>query len=363
MAHEAQVRYSDLVLAKMRAENILKDGVIFNNDYEGDPVAGAVKVPVRDDEVKVGDYDRSKGGDMSESTTVYRTILVNREKYVNELIDGYDAASVPDNLVADRLDSAGYSLARTLDHDGGSTLIAQGTKLNISSIGPSTIYGEVVNIRTQLSKANVPDDGKRYLLVSPDTYASLLKCPEFVKASALGDSTVQTGLVGKIAGLNVYEWNDSTANLAMIAGHPRYATRVNAWKVPVAVNDLADGKHIGASAVQGRTVYCHEVLRKNAVYAVFAAGSLTAAMASFTGKDNAAGKANVTVSEAATASFVYRVNPVKRAALDESFSELIAEKSFESGVTEITAKRGDIVEIIDLNADGKCVRVGYVTVA
>ncbi len=359
MAHEAQVRYSSLVLAKMRAENILKDGIIFNNDYEGDPVAGAVKVPVRDDEVKVGDYDRSKGGELGESSTVYRDILVNREKYVNELIDGYDAASVPDNLVADRLDSAGYSLARTLDHDGGSTLIAQGTKLNISSIGASTIYGEVVNIRTRLSKANVPDDGKRYLLVTPDTYAALLKCTEFVKASALGDSTVQTGLVGKIAGLNVYEWNDSTANLAMIAGHPRYATRVNAWKVPVAVNDLKDGKHIGASAVQGRTVYCHEVLRKNAIYAVFAAGSLTAALTSFTGKDKD-GKAIVTVTETATNSFVYRINPAQRAALGEVFSSAAA---FESGVTEISAKKGDIIEIIDLDADSKCVKVGYVTVA
>ena len=58
MAHEHQERYSSLVLAKMRAENILKDGIIFNNDYEGDPVSGAVKVPVRDDEVKVGDNDR-----------------------------------------------------------------------------------------------------------------------------------------------------------------------------------------------------------------------------------------------------------------------------------------------------------------
>ena len=36
-----------------------------NNDYEGDPVAGSVKVPVRDDEVRVGDYDRSAGYSMA----------------------------------------------------------------------------------------------------------------------------------------------------------------------------------------------------------------------------------------------------------------------------------------------------------
>ena len=240
MPHEAQERYSSLVLAKMRSENILKDGIIFNNDYEGDPVAGAVKVPVRDGEVKVGDYDRSAGGDLSESSTEYRSILINREKYVNELIDSYDAASVPDNLVADRLNSAGYSMATTLDRDGASTLISQGTRVNVSAISAATVYSDVVDIRTLMSKAKVPNDGRRYLLVTPDIYAAMLKSPLFVQASALGDEVKQSGALGKMAGFTIYEWSDDTANLAMIAGHPRYATRINAWKVPIAVKDLSD---------------------------------------------------------------------------------------------------------------------------
>lgn len=358
MAHEAQVRYSSLVLAKMRSENILKDGIIFNNDYEGDPVAGSVKVPVRDDEVRVGDYDRSAGGDLSESSTVYRPILINREKYVNELIDSYDAASVPDNLVADRLDSAGYSMARALDTDGASTLISQGTRVNISAVTSGTVYSDVVNIRTLMSKANVPNDGRRYLLVTPDIYAEMLKSPLFVSASALGDDVKQSGAVGKIAGFTVFEWNDSTANLAMIAGHPRYATRINAWKVPVAINDLKDAKHIGASAVQGRSVYGHEVLRKSAVYAVFSAGSLTLTQGTF-----ASDKCKVTVAESATSAFAYRVNPAKRATLAEDFTAIATTNAFTSNSTQISCKKGDVIEIIDLDSDKKCVKVGYVTVA
>ena len=53
MAHDLQVRYADLVLAKLRKELVLKDGVVFNNDYEGAPSAGAIKVPVRDTEVAI----------------------------------------------------------------------------------------------------------------------------------------------------------------------------------------------------------------------------------------------------------------------------------------------------------------------
>ena len=61
MAHEAQERYSALVLAKIRQENKLKNGVVFNTDYEGSPKAGVVKIPVRDAEVEVSDYDRANG--------------------------------------------------------------------------------------------------------------------------------------------------------------------------------------------------------------------------------------------------------------------------------------------------------------
>ncbi len=358
MAHESQERYSSLVLAKMRSENILKDGIIFNNDYEGDPVAGSVKVPVRDGEVKVGDYDRSAGGDLSESSTEYRSILINREKYVNELIDSYDAASVPDNLVADRLDSAGYSMAATLDRDGASTLISQGTRVNASAISAATVYSDVVDIRTLMSKAKVPNDGRRYLLVTPDIYAAMLKSPLFVQASALGDEVKQSGALGKMAGFTIYEWSDDTANLAMIAGHPRYATRINAWKVPIAIKDLADGTHIGASAVQGRSVYGHEVLRKSAIYAVFSAGSLTLTQGAF-----ASDKCKVTVAETATSAFAYRVNPAKRAALDEDFTAIATSNAFTSNSTQISCKKGDIIEIIDLDSNKKCVKVGYITVA
>ena len=59
MAHLAQERYSSLVLAKLRASLVTKDEVIFNTNYEGDPKAGIVKIPVRDAEVAVSDYNKA----------------------------------------------------------------------------------------------------------------------------------------------------------------------------------------------------------------------------------------------------------------------------------------------------------------
>ena len=357
MAHEAQERYSDLVLAKLRAELVLADGFVFNNDYEGDPKAGAVKIPVRDTEVAVSDYDKANGLAPTNGSTSYTTLVIDKDKAVNEVVDGYDAASVPDKIVAERLDSAGYSLAAQIDTDGATVLIAGSTVTNIASLTKDNIYSAIVDIRTAMSKAKIPDDGKRYLLVTPDTFALILKSPEFISASDLGDTVKQNGILGKIAGFLVKEWNDSTANLAMIAGHPKFATRVHEWQTPVKVQDLAQsGQFIGACAVQGRRIYGHKVLRQAAIRSVFAPGALTVSLAA-----SDAGKTIVTVTAGNTGTtYAYKLNPASRATFDET-STAYGGTSLTSGTTKIAVSEGDVIEIVNLSSS-KVKAVAYVTV-
>lgn len=269
MAHTPQERYSQLVDLKLRDVIVKKDGVIFNNRYEGDPKAGVVKVPVRDTEVAIGDYSKTNGATATHGDTTYLDVTIDKDKAVNEIIDGYDAAAVPDNLVADRLDSAAYSLALQIEKDATVALEGAATQYDdTTALTKDTIYEKVVGVRTKMSKAKVPNDGRRFLLVTPDTYALLLTSPEFIKASDLGDAVVQTGAVGRIAGFNVYEDNTLTeATTEFIAGHPDWCTRVNEWAVPVHLQDISgSGKYIGASAVQGRRIYAHKVTKATTLY-------------------------------------------------------------------------------------------------
>lgn len=269
MAHTLQERYSQLIDMKLRALLVKKDGVIFNNRYQGDPKAGLVKVPVRDTEVTVADYDKANGATATHGDTTYLDVKIDKDKAVNEIIDGYDAAAVPDNLVADRLDSAAYSLALQIEKDASTALETDATTYSdTTALTKDTIYESVVGVRTTMSKANVPNDGRRFLLVTPDVYALLLTAPEFIKASDLGDAVVQTGAVGRIAGFNVYEDNTLTdSSTEFIAGHPDWCTRVNEWSVPVHLQDISgSGKYIGASAVQGRRIYAHKVTKKATLY-------------------------------------------------------------------------------------------------
>lgn len=263
MPHEARERYSELVDAKLRDTIVKRVGIICNNRYEGSPKAGAVKVPVRDTEVTVADYNKKSGTAMTHGDTDLLTVPIDKDKAVNELIDGFDAETVPGKLVADRLDSAGYSMALQMEKDASAELTAGGTTLeDTAALTKSNIYEKIVDARTQLSKIHVPTEG-RWLLVAPETYALLLKSPEFIKASDLGDAVVQTGAVGRVAGFTVFEDTTLGENVDFVAGHPNWFTRIEEWTVPVAVNDLkGSGDFIGAVAVQGRKVYAHKVTKK-----------------------------------------------------------------------------------------------------
>lgn len=268
MAHELQERYASLVDAKLRHVLIKKDGVFFNTRYEGSPKAGNVKIPVRDAEVSVQEYDKANGVAGTNGSTAYIDMPIDKDYAVNEIIDGYDAAAVPDNLVADRLDSASYSMAYKQEQDATDCLEASATALeSTAALTKNTIYETIVDVRTKMSKAKVPNDNRRWLDMSPDAYALVLKSPEFISASDLGDEVKQTGALGRIAGFLVFEDTTLSETTDFIAGHPDWCHHVGEWAVGIHVQDLAgSGKYIGASAVQGRNVYSYKVSKPQTLF-------------------------------------------------------------------------------------------------
>ena len=285
MAHELVTEYGQIVDAKLRASLVTKDNVIFNTYYEGVPTAGAVKIPVRDGEAVVADYNKTAlaNNGIKYGSTGYITAVISQDKYVNEYIDGYEAEAVPDNLVADRLDSAGYSLANTEDSHALQTLVngakgktydgvafsdirlgLAGTNIN-KTITKSNVYEVFVDMMVALDEAKVPAEG-RYAIVSPAVYAMILQDSNFIRQAQLSQELLMTGAVGMIAGFILYKSNKLAAlNMAAIAGHPSFATRIDAWKVEPKLVDLTgDMNVVGGSAVKGRFIYTHEVTKPQA---------------------------------------------------------------------------------------------------
>ena len=276
MAHANQERWSKLVDAKLRNQLVTRDNYIFNNRYEGDPKAGKVKIPVRDTEVSVKDYNKATGIDPEAGTTTYLELNIDQDEAVNELIDGFDAASVPDGIVADRLDSAGYSLGLSIDKKSIEALQAASGATKTAAT-EANAYKLALEAKRVLSRKGVPADG-RFMIVSPEYLEVLMLDEHFIKRGDLSQEMVQAGVAGKIAGFNVFESNnmdyENTTRVAskkttteFICGHPNWCHRVMEWQVPVHLQDLAgSGKYIGASAVQGRKVYGIKVSKPQTLY-------------------------------------------------------------------------------------------------
>lgn len=298
MAHSYQDRFSKIVAAKLNASLVTKDNVIFNTYYEGDPKAGAVKIPVRDGNPTVASYSKTAVGNnaLTYGSTAYITATLDNDKFVNEYIDGYEAAAVPDGLVADRLNAAGYALAAAEDADGIATLInavqgknragnsypstdpryqKAGTVTPVSTadgFSKTTAYSFAVGLAKALDEKNVPQEG-RFLIVDPTARALLLQDDNFIRYGDLSQQLKESGAIGQIAGMAVYLSNrmgkgaDITIGttayygyVTMLAGHPDYCTRVDEWLInPKLVSLEQDANVVGGSAVKGRWVFTHEV--------------------------------------------------------------------------------------------------------
>lgn len=279
MAHTLQERYSQLVDAKLRATLVTQDNYIFNTNHEGSPAAGAVKIPVRDTEVEVKAYSKTAGTALSSGATTYITMLMSNDEAVNELIDGYDAAALPDDVVAERLASAGYTLGLSMDKKSIAAL-EKTEGVTVSTVKTastaSNAYSYVAAARTALSRMGVPT-ADRWLIASPEFMEVIMQDEKFIRQGDLSQELVEAGVVGKIAGFNVFESSNlmykntgfissKTVTTEFICGHPNWCHRVQDWAVPVGVNPIADGVHIGASAVQGRKVYNVLVSKPATVY-------------------------------------------------------------------------------------------------
>lgn len=285
MAHEHQERWASMVDAKLRSTLVTQDNLIFNNRYEGDPTSGKVKIPVRDTEVAVKEYDKAAGVAAEAGSTAYLDLNIDHDEAVNELIDGYDADSVPDDIVADRLDSAAYSLALSIDKKSIAALEACGTlssggatvSATKTAAAEANAYKLALEAKRVLGRKGVPNEG-RFLIASPEYLEVLMLDEHYIKQGDLSQELVQQGVVGRIAGFNVFESNnmdyESTTRVSskkttteFIAGHPNWCHRVMEWQVPVHLQDLnGSGKYIGASAVQGRKVYGLLVSKPQTLY-------------------------------------------------------------------------------------------------
>ena len=257
--HELQERYANAIVKLLRKKAVLRE-FHSGRDYEGNPKAGAVKIPVRNTEVAVGDYDVVAGGSLGTSATEYLNVLVDKNIYVNELIDGYEAIAVPDNVIAQRLESAAYSLGRRQELDFISEIQTNGTAYGGTvALTTANVYSELTKAVGELTKRGIAKD-TIVIAIPTATETLLLTDQRYTNtASSIGSERAIEGVVNKIRGAMVVVSDNLGNGVEYIVYSTDYAQAGDEWSVMPVIEDIKDGKHIGSSALQGRMVYFNKV--------------------------------------------------------------------------------------------------------
>ena len=250
----------------MRPDTLIRN--TFTTDYEGNPKAGAVKVPVRNVDVEVQDYDVFKGANLTTSATTYLDIPVSKNQVINELIDGYEAQAVPDNLIAQRLESGAYSLAKTLEDNALEVMTTEGNFTASLAAGASTeatIYANILRDIAQLKKLGIKSNRIK-VAIDSDVEVLLLTDEKFSNtASQIGAELARNGVVGKINGCEVITTDLSKEGAEYIVYAPDWCKAIDEFVIAPRIVDLKDSEHVGASKLEGRMVYANAITDKRAV--------------------------------------------------------------------------------------------------
>jgi len=205
--HTVDDKYSALVEPNLFAANVFQPGITFTDKYQIGP-AGQIMVH----KPGIGTVTpTAPGADFTHAVVQDSIVTISLNKQFNRSrkIYGATAGSVAYPIAAAELEAglqevrAGWNLtaAKSIALEAG--ILLDDNILTVTATDGSDIYDTIVNSRKKLrdQKAN-----PNVLIVSPSTYAKLLKAPEFQRSTQLSDQAVADGMVGRIAGLNVFEY-------------------------------------------------------------------------------------------------------------------------------------------------------------
>lgn len=251
--HKRRETYANEVLAIAKSKTNIYDD--FSTDYEIDGATGAIQVPTRSASVTISDYDILNGIQLTQSATDYVTLAVDQNYGINELIDGYEAEAVPDNIRANRIEAAGYSLGLKKENLAITALKTNGTtSSDTTALTEATAYKKIAAEVSNMKKRNMEVDQMR-IVVSADTELLLLTDDKFANTSGqLGAELVREGVIGKINGVPVKANYLLGENTEFIIYDKRFIQKYEVWAVEPTIKDIQDDKHIGASHLVGREV-------------------------------------------------------------------------------------------------------------
>jgi hypothetical protein len=210
--HYTDDKYSPLLEPNLWNNNIFVPGVTFTDKYQMGP-AGQIFVHKPGIAAVTSTVPGADFSDAIVQDSII-PIILNQQFNRSRKIYGATLASVAYSAAASEMETAiqevrkGWTLAAYTAMIETASVIVSDNVLTV--VAADTAYDQIVADRQKLVEAGVKPDT---IIVSPASYGFLLKSAEFQRVGDIGDEAVANGIVGRVAGLNVveYEAADSAA--------------------------------------------------------------------------------------------------------------------------------------------------------
>lgn len=267
--------WSAQLLVELRKALVYGQPSVVNRDYEGEIAERGDTVHITGiGDPTISDYspgDTLTYEDVSDAGT---TLVVDQAKRFSQKLDDIDRAQALGDPMVQVMNNAAYGLADKADQfvaslytgvAAANTIGSTASPINTYTTATDAYDKVLVPLRTKLTKANVPKQG-RFVVVSPEMYASLLLDGRFIKVNESGNEEgLRNGQVGRAAGFDILESNNVPVPTgdyqAIIAGFPgaiSYAEQIIKTEALRLQTTFAD-------AVRGLHVYGGKLIRPTAL--------------------------------------------------------------------------------------------------
>jgi len=231
--------------------------------YEGQvsQAGNTVKIASVGD-VTVSDYVKDTDiGDPETLTDTVQTLLIDKQKYFNFVVDSIDRAQQNVDVLDEAMSHSAWSLREHSDEFLAGimdTAVPAGNKIG-STASPKVptkddAYEYLVDLGVLLDENNTPNAG-RFCIVPAWFHGLLLKDDRFVRSgTAMGDRRLMNGEVGEAAGFAILKSNNvpntTGTKYKIIAGHARATAYVEqvldlqAYKPEKRFGDAVKGLHV-----------------------------------------------------------------------------------------------------------------------
>jgi hypothetical protein len=206
--HYTDDRFTPLVEPNLFGGAPFQPGVSFTDKYQTGPGGQILIHKLGISTVTPG----TPGSDFTDADVADSTIALpldtafqRSRKIYNALASAvaYPAAAQEMEIALQEVNE-GWHLEAMKNLLAGETSVTAPTNTTATATDGSDIYDDIIANRQKLVEAKAKPST---IIVSPDTLSKLLKSPEFQRTGSIGDSTVAEGIVGRIAGLDVIEYN------------------------------------------------------------------------------------------------------------------------------------------------------------